>query len=743
MGESRWRQLGLSDDEYRAICEQLGREPNDVELHMYSVMWSEHCSYKHSRALLKQFPTTGPRVVQGPGENAGVVDIGHGWAAVFKIESHNHPSAVEPYQGAATGVGGILRDIFTMGAQPVAFLNSLRFGPLDDAHVRYLFDGVVAGIGGYGNCVGIPTVAGEIYFEPCYTGNPLVNAMCVGVMPLKRLVLGKASGEGNLVVLVGARTGRDGIHGVTFASEELSAESEEKRPAVQVGDPFLGKLLMDATLEAIDRDLVAGVQDLGGAGLTCALTETAARAGTGIEINLEPVPLREEDMEPFEILTSESQERMLLIVEPEKMNAVREVYKRRELAPTVLGKVTGGERVVIFFKDEVIVDLPAESVAGGAPICKPQGLKSQESRERIEDTYDCAQSLGDPLTLTLPEVEDYGEALLKLLAAPDVASKEWVWRRYDYSVRTCTVHGPGGDAAVIRLRETGQALALAVDGNGRHTFLDPHLGGMLAVAEATRNVSCAGAEPIGITDCLNFGNPEKDEIYRQFEQAVAGMAEACRVLETPVVGGNVSFYNEVAGEAIYPTPVVGAVGLLEEAERFCTPAFKVAGDLICLLGPSAVSLGGSQLLKSLYGRVAGQPAPIDLEMEKRLQALLRRLIAGDLVSSAHDLSDGGLAVALAECCLGGNLGATVDVPLSDHISGDLFGEGPTRALISFHGDKLEQVLTLAQDAQVPTVELGRVEGDTLIIGCSGDIMIKCGLAEMKKAYEEVFSCIMS
>ena len=729
--QQAWRQLGLTDREYEMIVEQVGREPNLAELNMYSVMWSEHCSYKHSRSSLNLFPTSGPRVVQGPGENAGVVDIGDGWAAVFKIESHNHPSAVEPYQGAATGVGGILRDIFTMGAQPVAFLNSLRFGNLEDARGRYLFDGVVAGIGGYGNCVGIPTVAGEIYFEPCYKGNPLVNAMCVGVMPIDRLVLGKACGVGNLVVLAGARTGRDGIHGVTFASEELSDRSEEKRPAVQVGDPFLGKLLMDATLEAIEKKLLCGVQDFGGAGLTCALTETASRAGTGIEIELNRVPLREEDMHPFEILTSESQERMLLIIEPEKLEAVEEVFQRWELQLAVLGRVTGDGRVVVHYNGEIVADVPAESVAGGSPAYNPES--------RVPDYYQKLASF-DPLSL--PPIDDYNGALLKVLSSPDVASKEWVWRRYDYMVRTCTVQGPGGDASVIRLRETGKALALSVDGNGRHTYLDPFKGGMMAVAEATRNLSCCGAEPIGITDCLNFGNPEKPEIFWQFRQAVEGMAEACRILEVPVVGGNVSFYNEVEGEAIYPTPVVGAVGLLNDPDQRCGMAFRRESDLICLLGPQKSALGGSQFLKSCCGEVAGRLADLDLVMEKRMQKLLRLMIGEGLLSSAHDLSDGGLAVAVAESCISGRLGASLELPSSSHPTLDLFGEGPSRVLISLDSKQIDRVLASAKEAEVPLAVIGEVTGDALIIRFGGDIIIDCKMPDLKTAYEEVFSCLM-
>ena len=731
MTEQSWRQLGLTDFEYEMIVEQMGREPNLAELNMYSVMWSEHCSYKHSRSSLSLFPTSGPRVIQGPGENAGVVDIGDGWAAVFKIESHNHPSAVEPYQGAATGVGGILRDIFTMGAQPIAFLNSLRFGTLEDAQGRYLFDGVVAGIGGYGNCVGIPTVAGEIYFEPCYGGNPLVNAMCVGIMPSERLVLGKACGVGNLVLLVGACTGRDGIHGVTFASEELSEASEERRPAVPVGDPFLGKLLMDATLEAIEKKLVSGVQDFGGAGLTCALTETASRGGTGIEIDLDKVPLREEGMHPFEILTSESQERMLLIVEPDKLAAVEAVFKRWDLHPAVLGRVTDDGMVVARHKGEEVVRVPAASVAGGAPAYTPASREPAYYRELAAFDPD-----------SLEPVVDLNTVLLKLLGSPDLASKEWVWRRYDHMVHTSILQGPGGDAAVIRLRESGKALALTVDGNGRHTYLDPHLGGKLAVAEALRNLSCTGAEPIGITDCLNFGNPEKPEIFWQFRQAVEGMAEACRVLEIPVVGGNVSFYNEVEGEAIYPTPVVGAVGLFESGEKPCGMAFNADESLIFMLGSSNVSLGGSQFLKSIYGQVAGKLAAIDLELEKRLHDLLRRLIREKLISSAHDLSDGGLAVALAESCLGGYRGASITVPITTNPALSLFGEGPSRAVVTLKQESLDQVRQLAAEVSVALVEIGSVGGEALKITLGDDLVVNLGLTEMRKAHEEVFSCIM-
>jgi len=730
LNDKIWRSLGLTDGEYALIKKQMGREPNEVELNMYSVMWSEHCSYKHSRSMLKIFPTSGSRIIQGPGENAGVVDIGKGWAAVFKIESHNHPSAIEPYQGAATGVGGILRDIFTMGAQPVAFLNSLRFGPPDNDRTCYIFDNVVAGIGGYGNCVGIPTVGGEVYFEQCYRGNPLVNVMCVGVMPLEKLTLGRADAPGNLVILVGALTGRDGIHGVTFASEELSNASEERRPAVQVGDPFLGKLLLEATLEAIEEKAVVGVQDLGGAGLTCALTETASRAGTGMEIDLDRVPLREAEMEDFEILTSESQERMLLIVEPKRKEEVKNIFSRWELEMAVLGRVTDDGLVTVYHKGKKVVSVPAWSVAGGSP----------------EYAEDCAANGGTSVCREVNKpvtgIENCGEVLLNLLADPDIASKEWVWQRYDYQVRTSTVQGPGGDAAVIKIRQTGQALAMTVDGNGRYCHLDPSAGGKMAVMEATRNLSCVGAEPVGITDCLNFGNPEKEEIYSQFKATVEGMAEACRVLETPVVGGNVSFYNEVAGQAIYPTPVVGAVGLLDRYEQQGTADFKKPGDWICLLGSPAVSLGGSQLQKSCGGELGGLLSPVNLELEKRLQSLVRCLVRSRLVASAHDLAEGGLAVALAESCLPNNIGAAVEVTGQPDKISSLFGEGPSRILISTGGENLENVKVEAEKAGVPLTILGKTGGKVLLIRSGDDIILKLEISSLRSAYEEVFSCLM-
>ena len=731
MSEKTWNILGLTDKEYALITEQMGREPNLVELNMYSVMWSEHCSYKHSRLTLKEFPTTGKRVLVGPGENAGVVDIGDGWAAVFKIESHNHPSAVEPYQGAATGVGGILRDIFTMGARPVAFLNSLRFGELNDGRVAYLFDEVVAGIGGYGNCVGIPTVAGEIYFDPCYKGNPLVNAMCVGVMPHERLVLGKASGPGNLVIIAGARTGMDGIHGVTFASEELSEESEGKRPAVQVGDPFMGKLLMEAILEIIEKRLACGVQDLGGAGLTCALSETASRAGTGMDINLDKVPLREE-MGATEILTSESQERMLLIVEPQQYSDIEKILNSYRLPFSIIGKVTGDGKVVARLKGEIVAAVPAESLAGGAPAYEPHYSEPPYIKQLA--SVDMSSELLDA---------DPEKAFKDMILAVDLASREWVWRRYDYMVRTSTVQEPGGDAAVIRLRETGKALAVTVDGNGLYTYLNPYAGGMAAVAEATRNLSCTGAEPIGITDCLNFGNPEKPHIFWQFREAVAGMSEACRVLGVPVIGGNVSFYNEVEGEAIYPTPVVGAVGLLDNPQKQCKIAFSAANDQVYLLGSESVSLGGSQYLKTVKKLVAGKIVPVDLEFERNLQEVLRDLIASGLVNSAHDLAEGGLSVAVAECAMAGNIGVSIELPGKEPANLELFGEGPSRIIVSVSTDKCQAVTQKVEANNIPLIKIGTTGGDKIIFRAENRSLINLNVAMLAKEYREVFPCVMN
>ncbi|NLZ38357.1 MAG: phosphoribosylformylglycinamidine synthase subunit PurL [Firmicutes bacterium] len=727
-----WRNMGLKDDEFKMIVEILGREPNYVELGMYSVMWSEHCSYKNSKDTLRTFPTEGERVLQGPGENAGIVDIGDGLAVCFKIESHNHPSAIEPYQGAATGVGGIIRDIFTMGARPIASLNSLRFGTLDDAHVRYILDGVVAGIAGYGNCIGIPTVAGEVYFDPSYQGNPLVNAMCVGLLETDKIKLGKATGIGNPVILVGARTGRDGMHGVTFASEELSEASEEKRPAVQVGDPFMEKLLLEACLELINNDDVVGIQDLGGAGLTCATSEMASRGNSGLEIVLDRVPCREEGMTPYEIMISESQERMLMVVTPEKEEKVHATFKRWGLTSTTIGFVTSDGILRVHQGGKVVAEVPAHSLAEDAPVYCPAYQ---------EPAY--LQTTAKLDLQTLPDVEDANQVLLQLLAAPNIASKEWVWQQYDYMVRTSTVVLPGADAAVLRIRGTNKGLAMSTDCNARYAYLDPYVGGKIAVAEAARNVVCSGGEPLAITNCLNFGNPEEPEIFWQFRQAVAGMGEACRALNTPVTGGNVSFYNETNGEAIYPTPVVGMVGLLDDVKQHCTPAFKAAGDVVVLLGDTYNELGGSEYLAAIHQRVQGQPPALDMKKEKTLQKVVLAAIKQGLVNSAHDLSEGGLAVALAECGFANGIGATIALTANGlRLDSLLFGESQSRVLISVSPENLSTLLELAAQNGVSAAELGQTGGTNMEVAVDGLTQLKLPLRQLKKAWQEAIPCAM-
>ncbi|NLZ92605.1 MAG: phosphoribosylformylglycinamidine synthase subunit PurL [Firmicutes bacterium] len=727
-----WRSMGLKDEEYQMIIEILGREPNYVELGMFSVMWSEHCSYKNSKDVLRTFPTKGDRVLQGPGENAGIVDIGDGLAVCFKIESHNHPSAIEPYQGAATGVGGIIRDIFTMGARPIASLNSLRFGTLDDAHVRYIFDGVVSGIAGYGNSIGVPTVAGEVYFDSSYQGNPLVNAMCVGLLEVEKIKLGRATGKGNPVILVGARTGRDGMHGVTFASEELSEASEEKSPEVQVGDPFTEKLLLEACLELINNDDIVGIQDLGGAGLTCATSEMASRGGSGMEIELDLVPCREEGMTPYEIMISESQERMLLVVTPEKEKKVHDTFKRWGLISTTIGHVTDDGILRIRQDGKVVAEVPARSLAEDSPVYCP----AYQEPAYLKTT--AALDLQ-----SLPDVQDANQVLLKLLASPNIASKEWVWQQYDYMVRTSTVVLPGADAAIIRIRGTKKGIALSTDCNARYVYLDPYTGGKIAVAEAARNVVCSGGEPLAITNCLNFGNPEKPEIFWQFRQAVCGMSEACSAFNTPVTGGNVSFYNETNGEAIYPTPVVGMVGLLEDVQQHCTPAFKAAGDVVVLLGDTYDELGGSEYLANIHQKVQGQPPALDLEKEKALHKVVLAAIKQGLVKSAHDLSEGGLAVALAECCFTNEIGAAISLSTQGlRLDSLLFGETQSRVLVSVAPDKLSLFLELAAQNLVPAYKIGQTGGTNLQVTVDGAAQIKLPLSQLKKAWQEAIPCAM-
>ncbi|MEW6660991.1 MAG: phosphoribosylformylglycinamidine synthase subunit PurL [Bacillota bacterium] len=727
--------MGLTLAEYRKIKELLGREPNYLETGMFAVMWSEHCSYKHSKTTLRLFPTSGPRVIQGPGENAGVVDIGDGQAVVFKIESHNHPSAIEPFQGAATGVGGIVRDVFAMGARPVALLNSLRFGNLKDRRVKYLMGGVVSGISFYGNCLGIPTVGGEVFFDESYGGNPLVNAMCVGIIKKDQVAKGVAAGVGNTVMVVGARTGRDGIHGATFASEELGEQSEDRRPAVQVGDPFMEKLLLEACLELIDQGLIVGMQDLGAAGLTSSSCEMASRAGTGIELDVSLVPRREEGMTAYEVMLSESQERMLLVPKPGSEQQVRDVLRKWNLEAAVIGKVTGDGLMRILDNGQVMAEVPAKALTDHAPVYHPVMEEPSYVSEAL--AFDVA---------SVPVPEDLNQSLLQLLASPTIASKEWVYRQYDYKVQVNTVVVPGSDAAVLRLKGTSKGLAVTTDCNGRYCYLDPYTGGAIAVAEAARNLVCSGAEPLAVTDCLNFGNPEKPGIFWQFRRAVEGMSEACRVLSTPVVSGNVSFYNETNGEPVFPTPVVGMVGLLPEISKRCTMDFKQAGDVVVLLGETKEEIGGSEFLYALYGITAGKPPQLDLEREKAVQSCCLEAIWQGLIKSAHDLSDGGLAIALAECAVAGGVGAEINVEtgLADHMF--LFSESQSRIILSLDSASFKPLAELAARHQVPCQVIGVVGGERLVIKAQNreaKVLIDLSLKEMEDKWRGAIPCLMA
>ena len=608
---------GLKRDEYDRIVTFLGREPNLTELGIFSVMWSEHCSYKSSRVHLKTLPTEGPQVLQGPGENAGAVDIGDGLAAIFKIESHNHPSFIEPYQGAATGVGGIIRDIFTMGARPIALLNSLRFGSLDAPGTRRVLEGVVAGIAGYGNSIGIPTVGGEIVFEPCYAGNPLVNVFCLGIAPAADIIKGVASGVGNAVYYVGAKTGRDGIHGATMASAEFDDKSAEKRPAVQVGDPFMEKLLLEACLEVMKSDALVGIQDMGAAGLTCSTSEMGSRGGAGVEIDVSLVPQRETGMTPYEIMLSESQERMLLVVKRGREPEVERIFDKWDLHAVRIGEVTADGRLRVKDRGTTVADIPNRALTDDAPryhrpMSEPEYLKEAQTLD-----------LGALASASSPRAADANAVLLRLLASPTIATKRWAYRQYDHMVRTNTINLPGLGAGVVRIKGTERALAMSVDGNGRYCYLDPRRGAMLAVAEAARNVACTGARPLGATNCLNFGNPERPDIMWQFAQAVEGIGAACRALGVPITGGNVSLYNETDGNAIYPTPVIGVVGLLEHADRVVSGRFKESGDVVILLGDGRGELGGSEYLKLVYDQVRGIPPALDLDRERALAAARR------------------------------------------------------------------------------------------------------------------------
>ncbi len=713
------REHNLTSGEYDRILDVLGRAPTLTELGVFSALWSEHCSYKHSRPVLRAFPTTGPQVVQGPGENAGVLRLPDGWAVAFKVESHNHPSAVEPYQGAATGVGGILRDVFTMGARPVALLNSLRFGPLDHPRNRYLFAGVVRGVGDYGNCVGIPTLGGEVAFAPGYTGNPLVNAMCVGLLRESELIRARAEGVGNVLLTVGARTGRDGIHGASFASEELSAASEARRPQVQVGDPFTEKLLLEASLELITSGLIVAIQDMGAAGLTSSSAEMAARGGVGVEIDTGLVPTRESGMTPYEILLSESQERMLVVAEPARVEEISAVCARWELTATPIGRVTDDGIFRVTHHGTVVAAIPGQRLVDDCPVYHPEARESEDVRAR--------RGMTAPALTIDPEA-----ALLQLLDAPNLASKRWVYEQYDSTVQAATVIPPGGDAGVIMVPGTDFGLAVTLDCNARLLALDPYEGGKAAVAEAARNIACTGARPLGITDCLNFGNPEKPEVFFQFREACRGIGDACRAFATPVTGGNVSFYNESPSGAIDPTPTIGMVGLLERVSDRVGSHFAAPGDRICILGTTAGALGGSAYWAELAGFVGGTPAPVDLEAERRLQELLVAAAREGLLRSAHDCSEGGLAVAVAEAAMGASyaehpLGAAVDLTgYGDGLALDalLFGEDGARAVVSLAEGAAGALAELCARHGVPLFRAGAVgsPGGALTIQAGGRTM---------------------
>ena len=699
------REHNLTDGEYARIEQMLGRAPTFAELGIFSALWSEHCSYKHSKPVLRTLPTTGPQVVQGPGENAGVLRLPNGWAVAFKIESHNHPSAVEPYQGAATGVGGILRDVFTMGARPVALLNSLRFGPLDEARNRYLMAGVVRGVGDYGNCVGIPTLGGEVDFAPGYSGNPLVNAMCVGLLKEKDLIRAAAHGVGNILLAVGSSTGRDGIHGASFASEELTTESEQRRPQVQVGDPFTEKLLLEASLELIASGHIVAIQDMGAAGLTSSSAEMAARGGVGVEIDLSRVPTREAGMTPYEILLSESQERMLVVARADRVAQVQAIAAKWELDATAIGRVTDDGMYRCTWKEQTVVEIPGQRLVDDAPVYHPEAREDEAvARRRLERPT--------PHSL-LPAPT---ETLFQLLDHPSISSKRWVFEQYDSTVRASTVVGPGGDAGVLRVPGEEFGLAVKTDCNARYVALDPYEGGKAAVVEAARNVACTGARPLGVTNCLNFGSPERPEVFYQFREACRGMADACRVLGAPVTGGNVSFYNESPTGSVDPTPVIGMVGLLSRVERAVPSHARAAGDAVLVLGETTAELGGSALWDVVYGSVVGQPPVVDLERERRLVDVLATAAERGLLRSAHDCSSGGLGVALAEVAIGGpyqpsGFGLDVDLrPYAPALSaGDLlFSETHGRAVITCPADRADGVAALARELGVPVHRVGTV-----------------------------------
>jgi phosphoribosylformylglycinamidine synthase subunit PurL len=716
------RALGLTDEELDRIHATLGRDPTRTELAMYAAMWSEHCSYKSSKVHLRTLPTDGPRVLVGPGQDAGAVDIGNGLAAVFKMESHSHPSAVEPYQGAATGVGGIVRDIVSMGARPVALLDPLRFGPLTEERNRVVFAGVVAGIGGYGNCIGVPTVGGEIRFAEPHSANPTVNVMCVGVAPADRLVTtANEVREGSRLLLIGAATGRDGIGGVSvLASRTIEDQAADARPSVQIGDPFAGKLLIETCLELVEGGLLLGLQDLGGAGLTCAASETASGAGMGAELDLDAVPLREAGLEPFEILTSESQERMLAVVDPSRLDEVRGVCEKWGLTSAVVGTLVDGDRLAVRMGGSIVADVPARSLADDGPAYERRMEWPAGRHEILED---------DPTFA--PVDTDPREAFLAVLSSPNVASKRWAFEQYDQLVQGATVAPPGSDAAVIRIEGTLRALALSCDGNGRFGHLDPYLGAAHAVAEAARNVAVVGATPLAITNCMNFGNPERPEVMWEFAESIRGMADTCRRLGTPVTGGNVSFYNESGGSAIWPTPIVGMLGLIEDYRLLVQTGFPGAGLLVYLLGETFPELGGSEFARVALGSVSGHPPALDLAREASLHQMLVEAARSDLLASAHDCSDGGLAVALAESALAGDTGFAVSLPGDEPWYVALFSESASRAVVSVAPEKAEAVEALAFAHHLPLSRLGETGGPGMVF----DSLLEITVEDARSAHE--------
>jgi len=716
---------GLTPEEWARILELLGRAPTLEELGVFSVMWSEHCSYKSSRAYLKQLPTTGPQVLQGPGENAGAVDIGDGLAAVFKVESHNHPSFVEPFQGAATGVGGILRDIFTMGARPVANLDSLRFGALEHPRTAYLTKGVVAGVGHYGNCVGVPTVGGETHFDAAYDQNILVNAFTIGIAPRDRLFRAKAAGIGNPVIYVGSRTGRDGIHGASLLASAALEQSEDKRPAVQVGDPFTEKLLLEACLQLMQTDHIVGIQDMGAAGLTSSSLEMAGRGGAGMELDLDRVPLREEGIQPYEILLSESQERMLIVARAGSEDAVLEIFQRWDLPAVVVGRVTDDGVFRARWHGKEVCALPVRALTDEAPVYR----RPAEEPARLEE----AQRLD---LAAIREPIDFTQALTTLLESPNLCSREWVYRQYDQLVGGNTVVRPGGDAAVIRLDGTRRGLALTLDCNSKYTRLDPYLGALLAVVEGARNCVAVGARPLAVSDCLNYGNPERPEVMWEFQQGVAGIRDACLALGTPVISGNVSFYNETEGHNIPPTPTIAMVGILDDVEAHLTPWWKGEGDVIVLLGRTREELGATEYLSVIHGQVRGTPPWIDLDAEKRLHRTVLAAAQERLLRSAHDIAEGGLAVALAECSFGGpRLGARVEVERVMRTDALLFGESASRMLVSLRRRSLGRMRDLARRDDVPLTVLGEVRGKSLVIADLVDLAVEPARERWRRALE--------